>query len=234
MSAVIKTCSCGATYTRDQWRGLRGGGIQRVAEDDALELRDCRRCSSTIAIELERWRPVPGYDGYEVSDLGALRSWRVPGHPAARLRVPRELTGFKNWAGYRLYPLYHGVRRGGRQPKAERQQIHRLVLMAFVGLPPERHVAAHLNGDNSDNRLSNLAWVTRTENESHKKIHGTAQEGERHHAAKLTDAQATAIRRRRESGETLTSIAADYGVSISTVSLIGRGHTWRTVQPVAP
>lgn len=43
--------------------------------------------------------------------------------------------------------------------------VHRLVCAAFHGAPPtSNHEPDHINGDRSDNRPSNLEWVTHKEN----------------------------------------------------------------------
>jgi hypothetical protein len=42
--------------------------------------------------------------------------------------------------------------------------IHRLVLEAFVGKRPEKMDGCHNNGDKTDNRLVNLRWDTRRNN----------------------------------------------------------------------
>lgn len=46
--------------------------------------------------------------------------------------------------------------------------VHRLVLMAFVGMPPEGKECDHINRVRDDNRLENLRWVTKIENEANK------------------------------------------------------------------
>ena len=46
-----------------------------------------------------------------------------------------------------------------------RRYLHDLVLTAFVGPRPEGAVARHLNDDPTDNRLVNLAWGSRSENQ---------------------------------------------------------------------
>ena len=46
-----KRCSCGAEYTAEGWEKLRYVGLQRLGAAEALELRDCERCQSTLARE---------------------------------------------------------------------------------------------------------------------------------------------------------------------------------------
>ena len=60
---------------------------------------------------------------------------------------------------------------GGRGYPIKR--VHHLVLEAFVGARPEGMEARHLNGDRSDNRLSNLAWGDRVDQILDQKKHGT-------------------------------------------------------------
>jgi len=46
-------------------------------------------------------------------------------------------------------------------------------LETSVGPCPEGHVTRHLNGDPTDNRLENLRWGTRSENQRDSVKHGT-------------------------------------------------------------
>lgn len=48
-----KSCSCGAKITDDEWEKLKYVGIQQGVPQHAipdLELRNCSRCGSTLAI----------------------------------------------------------------------------------------------------------------------------------------------------------------------------------------
>jgi hypothetical protein len=53
--------------------------------------------------------------------------------------------------------------------------------------------------------------------------------GERHHEAKLTAEDVCQIRRRRDKGETLASIARDFGISDVNVSYIAQRKSWRHI-----
>lgn len=108
----------------------------------------------------ERWLPVTDWPGYEVSDLGRVRSWK------GGQTSPRLLRAHACRRGY------HRVQLCCRSQRRT-MLVHRLVLMAFVGASPEGHECRHLNGDPSDNRLANLAWGTSAENERDKRSHGT-------------------------------------------------------------
>jgi hypothetical protein len=49
--------------------------------------------------------------------------------------------------------------------------VHRLVLMAWRGVPKRRMDARHLDGVPTNNRLSNLCWGTRKQNHRDARIH---------------------------------------------------------------
>lgn len=115
---------------------------------------------------IEEWKGVPGYDdAYQVSDLGRVRSidhlvFNGQGHFVRRGRVLRtQLSKPKQYVIVNL--------RNRNIP------VHRLVLLAFVGEPAAGDEARHLNGNNQDNALSNLAWGSRAENALDMVRHGT-------------------------------------------------------------
>lgn len=65
MSRVVHTCSCGATYTLEEWHTLELSGVVTFgdgADPPATEMRHCH-CGSTRAIEIDRvgnpWQGKP-------------------------------------------------------------------------------------------------------------------------------------------------------------------------------
>ena len=113
---------------------------------------------------MDIWRAVPGYEGaYEVSDLGDVRSVtrQVPyGRYPGMTYKGRLLKKFMNKNGYLAVKLsFAGFTRT--------TYVHELVLRAFVGPRPQtekRGEIRHLDGNKTNNNLSNLKYGTITEN----------------------------------------------------------------------
>lgn len=115
----------------------------------------------------EEWRPIPEHPDYDVSSLGRVRSRR-------RKTIPLVLRPGLNPKGYLMVSLQ------GSDGQTTRL-IHRLVAEAFLGRRPEGLVTRHLNGNQTDNRPSNLAYGTRGDNELDKVQHGTHPQAARSH-----------------------------------------------------
>lgn len=116
----------------------------------------------------EIWKPIPipEFKGrYEVSNLGRVR------------RVARICTVWKFQSG-RLYVSLHSDelkkrnRAQGRRGNLKNISVHRLVAMAFIGMPNPGEQVNHKNGKKTDNRDKNLEWVTGEENRAHAKKMG--------------------------------------------------------------
>lgn len=160
----------------------------------------------------ERWKAVVGFEGlYEVSDRGRVRSldrsirvtasWYRKAHLrrySGQLLRPGKSGPF----GYVSVVLKHG------RPSVP---VHHLVAAAFLGARPRGLDVRHKNGRGGDNRVSNLAYGSRAENNR-----DISRNGRR----KVTPAQVRRIRTLVLSGKTMTELSKSYGVCRSQISNI--------------
>lgn len=105
--------------------------------------------------------------------------------------------------------------------------VHRLVLESFVGPCPEGMECAHDNGKPDDNRVGNLSWKTKNDNQGDRVRHGTHCRGERQKIASLTDEIASKLIVRLDAGESRVAIARECGVSRTVISRLANGKTYR-------
>lgn len=183
----------------------------------------------TNITETEEWRDVVGWEGlYLVSSHGQVK--RLPsvvrgkgGSFQARPGTMRKPYVDPD-TGYQMVKLCDGPK------KTKHIRIHILVCTAFHGPKPgpKFHVA-HWDGDNGNNRKSNLRWATARENAQDQIRHGRTQIGEKNVNAKLDADKVRVIRARYSSGESLLRISKSYGVSDVSIHNIITGKTWKHV-----
>ena len=172
----------------------------------------------------EIWKDIPGYEGqYQASNLGNIRS------------VDRKVRGICHFTGKEFYRTVKGrVLRPGRFCHAGHlsvvlghgatgSPVHQLIMLTFVGPPPEGTEILHSNGDPTDNRLENLRYGTRTENILDVYHQGGVWR-------KLSTDDVEAIRFGLYCGYKGRELAAIYNVSESTISKIKTGGAFAWLQ----
>jgi hypothetical protein len=179
-----------------------------------------------------RYRPVPGFPGYEVGDDGSVWSYWYRGPLATQRWRPHPVLLKQRTERGQRGPRYFrkpyktvSLTRNGR---LHLQIVNRIVLLAFVGPCPEGMETRHLDNDPANNRLSNLAWGTKQENGTDKRIAGSAK-GHRNGRAKLTADQVDVIRRRYAEGELQIHLASEFGVTQGLIGVIVRRENWTHV-----
>ncbi len=162
----------------------------------------------------EKWRSIPGYeDRYSASNMGNIRS---------EPRVYQRKNGSSYTHKGRVLQPCHGSTASTvvLYPK-KTWRVHRLVLLAFEG--PSDLEVRHLNGNPNDNRLENLAYGTKVENEADKVEHGTSNRGSRNGRSRLTEKDVQRIRSSKESNLVL---AGKFGITPHAVYMIRSRRRW--------
>jgi hypothetical protein len=109
---------------------------------------------------MERWKTIPGYRAYQVSDHGAAQSmdrvvgakYTNTGRRSSRLIKGKTLTTRRWPDGTPCVNLW----RGG---VCIQVPVRRLVMVTFVGPQPRGMDAVNIDGDTGNNHLSNLQWA---------------------------------------------------------------------------
>lgn len=183
----------------------------RTTSSGLVPSADYKDIACQADLSLERWKSIDGFPEYEVSDFGRVRR----GTRLKSLRPDKK--------GYLKVTLWH-------KQKASTRLVNKLVAVAFLGPKPNGQVARHLDGINTHNHFSNLAWGTCVENESDKTLHGTRRAVERHPRAKLTNDRVIEIRQRyrpRCPKNGARALGSEFGVSYSTIVHIVRRDIWK-------
>lgn len=98
-------------------------------------------------MSLELWREIEGFPNYKVSSWGRVYS----------IRAGKILSPEIHDKGYLRVDLYEGKKR-------KHAKVHRLVANAFIPKEPGKTHINHIDGNNQNNSISNLEWVTNAEN----------------------------------------------------------------------
>jgi hypothetical protein len=159
------------------------------------------------------WKKVEGFSDYEVSDTGLVRRFISGKYRALKLT--------DNGEGYFHVKLH-------QMEKVKSIKVHRLVAITFIGPPSEGQTIDHIDCNKQNNNVSNLEWVSRSENIKRAYKNGLVppMRGEKagNSILKLDDVKSILA-----SKEPLKVLAQRHCVSISTVSKIRTGVNWKHV-----
>ena len=154
----------------------------------------------------ELWKEIQDFEGYEISNLGNIRSWLSPHGIKSEPTLKKQ---YIQRSGY----SYAGLMKEG---KLFTKIVHRLVAKEFINNLYNKPDINHINGIKSDNRSENLEWVTKSENQIHAYKTGLQikQFGENTSQAILNTEQVINIKKlRKETDLTLKQIAIKLNIT---------------------
>ena len=172
----------------------------------------------------EIWKEIPGYNGiYFVSNKGRVKSvdHYLDGRRGSGKQNGRFLKFQKDKKGYLRASL-------SLNKKRFQTGVHRLVANAFIPNPDNKPQVNHKDGDKENNNDWNLEWNTNQENQIHAVLNGLVKPnyGEKHHMAKLSNADVLKVRQLHSIGFTNKELSKDFGVSEPAMSKILRRETY--------
>jgi hypothetical protein len=112
--------------------------------------------------------------------------------------------------------------------------VHRLVAESFIENPLNKPIVNHIDGNPSNNDVTNLEWTTTSENIVHSYATGLAAVGENCTIAKLSEVQVLQIIEDLKAKNSIISVAKKFGVAAATISHIWHGNTWKHLKREKP
>lgn len=189
--------------------------LQRVANSRAAFYAVIAEYPLTLDdLDGEIWRDL--FDGYQVSNFGRVKSIYKK---TAHIRKPFLLHSY----------LAVDLRRYG---KRQRPVVHRLVAEAFIPNPDNKPQGNHIDGCKFNNHVSNLEWVTQSENIQHALRTGLKKSGEDNYRAIFSNETAQWIRAVYKPYDKIFGaipLAKLLGVSEATIRAIVSGKHYKYI-----
>jgi hypothetical protein len=129
----------------------------------------------------EIWKDIKGYEGlYRVSNLGRVMSLKF-----RQTNRDKILTTRLSNSGYKCTGLT-------KEYKTRELFVHRLIAMAFIPNAENKEQVNHINGIKIDNRIENLEWLSRPDNQKHAYANGLNRVSELQ-KQRISDAKSTSV-----------------------------------------
>lgn len=110
---------------------------------------------------LEIWKPIKCFDGYEASNMGNIRSLKWN-----KIRTLKAIFDGKGYLQVRLY----------KNGKPKTRKIHQLIAEVFLNHKPcgFEFVVNHIDFNGLNNKIDNLEIITQRENANKKHLKSTS------------------------------------------------------------
>ncbi len=161
----------------------------------------------------EIWKDIESIPGYKISNQGRIKS-----------HTGKVLKTFHNSRGYVTIRISNYG-----NPKSI--TLHRIVAKAFVPNPNNLPEVNHIDSNRANNNFNNLEWCTHSQNQFHAYKSGFRDhKGDNHPQRKINSDIVKEIRSRYIPYVcTGKKLAAEYGITVSSLNNIISGKNWKHV-----
>lgn len=161
---------------------------------------------------MEIFKDIKGFeDKYQISNTGKVVS----------KKTGLMLKPMYNKKGYQYVHL------SINKYKSAKWYIHRLVAFHFIPNSENKPQVNHVDGNPSNNDVSNLEWVTNDENQRHAILNNLHFKGETHRDSKFTNDSIKLLPSLINIGFSLKELNCLTGVAVQNIEKILNGKTWR-------
>lgn len=147
-------------------------------------------------------KPIPGHEMYAIDEYGNVWSDYVDRFVRATIRRG-DTSYFKV-----------GLLVSSKPKRYKHYYIHQLVLLTYVGPCPHGMQVDHIDGNSTNNQLSNLRYVSARGNSENRKRHG------KHYTSFTRKVDSVDVLSLKNSGIKYAAIATTLGISERQVSRI--------------
>ena len=151
---------------------------------------------------MSEWTQVPGWEG-----VACTRDGRITGPSGIELKHYVDPK-----SGHRHVLI-----------RNRKLRVHHAVLLTYVGPRPQGHCGLHRDDDPAHNDVKNPYWGTRLQNAADRRRNRGIPTGADAPGARLSAAEVELIRSDARSSRV---VAAQYGVSHTSILEIRRGNRW--------
>jgi hypothetical protein len=182
-----------------------------------LDLVDIKYfCEYDNIEKTEQWKDIPGYeDLYQASNLGRIKSYPKPNFKCFRILKHKDSKGYSSLNMC-------------KNKKVIALKVHRLIAITFIPNPENKPDVNHKKGIKKDNRVTELEWNTKLENNIHAYRTGLKKPKKSIDCnfSKLSENQ---IKQIKENKDNLNQreLGELYNVSQSNISNILNNKTWK-------
>lgn len=163
---------------------------------------------------MEIWKTVKDFSNYEVSNYGRVRRKKCQ-----IIYSNGMVTNYKEKLLHQELnrKMYKRVTFSQNNIQ-KRYQVHRLVAFYFISNDENKPCVNHIDGNGSNNHISNLEWCTYSENERHSyDILGKKSAGRKLADVDVLDIRNNCIKKRKGIKGNVNLFANKYNVHMGTI-----------------